>query len=107
LDKGQRGDIVKLITSLSTPFIAKLIACIPVRPTPLFHDDVNSTNSADNHDDDTVAVEEILATQGPEALDEVENLTPSLGLMDPEGYVNMREPWVKGLRSEKVCRCEL
>jgi hypothetical protein len=97
---------VKSITSsppstMSTPQIAKLIACIPVRPVPLFQDDVDS---ADSHDDNAVGVEETLATQGPEDSGEVEKLAPSFGVMDPEGYVDMREPGVEGPRSDKVCR---
>jgi hypothetical protein len=44
-----------------------------------------------------------MPTQGPEGSGEV-NLAPSLGLLDLEGYVDMREPWVEGARGEKVCR---
>jgi hypothetical protein len=86
-----------------------------VRPTPLFRDDVDS---ADPRDDDTAAVadtdvDETLATQGPEvsgedhpqgveASGENQILVPSIGLLDPEGYVDMREPWVEGAKGEKV-----
>jgi hypothetical protein len=86
---------------MPTSQVARLIARIPVRPLPLFQDDVDS---ADSHDDDAAAVEEMLATQGPKDSGEVKNLAPSFGLMDREGYVDMRKPWVEGPRSEKVCR---
>jgi hypothetical protein len=84
---------------MSTPFIRSVIARIPVRPTPLFQDDVDS---ADSHDDDAAAVEETLATQGPETSGEDNELGPKVGLMNLAGYVDMREPWVEGLKSEKV-----
>jgi hypothetical protein len=95
---------VKSITScppstMSTPRIAKLITRITVRPVPLFQDDVDSM---DSHDDNAAAIEETLAMQGPKASGKVENLATSFGLMDPAGYVDMREPWVEGSRSEKV-----
>jgi hypothetical protein len=86
---------------MPTPQVARLIARIPVRPTPLFQDDVDN---ADSHDDNAAAVEEMLATQGTEGSGEVESLAPSFGLLDHEGYVDMRKPWVVGPRSEKV-RC--
>jgi hypothetical protein len=84
---------------MPTPQVARLIARIPVCPKPLFQDDVDS---ADSHDDDPAAVKETLATQGPEDSAEVGSLAPSFGLMDREGYVDMRKPWVEGRRSEKV-----
>jgi hypothetical protein len=83
---------------MSTPFIRSVIACIPVRPTPLFQDNVDS---ADSHNDDA-AVKETLATQGPETLGKDNELGPKVGLMDLTGYVAMREPWVEGPKSEKV-----
>jgi hypothetical protein len=86
---------------MPTPQVARLIARIPVCPTPLFQDTVNS---GDSHNDDAAAVEETLAMQGPEDSGEVGNLIPSFGLMDQEGYVDMRKPWVEGPRSEKVHR---
>jgi hypothetical protein len=87
---------------MSTPFIHRLIACIPVCPTALFHNDVNSADSVDSHNGDAAAVEETMATQGLEDLDEVENLALSFGLMDPQGYVDMQEPWIEGPRGAKV-----
>jgi hypothetical protein len=89
---------------MPTPEIARLIARIPVRPTLLFQNDIDST---DGHDDDTAAVEATLAAQGPEDSGEVEHPAPNLGLMSREGYVDMRKPWVEGPRSEKVSRNEL
>jgi hypothetical protein len=97
---------------MSTPFIRSLIACIPVCPKPLFHDDVDSNDShvgddSDSSDNNTLVVKETketMPTQGPEASGKVENLVPSIGLLDPEGYVDVRAPWVEGLRGEKVCR---
>jgi hypothetical protein len=86
---------------MPTPEIARLIARIPVHPTPLFQNDVDS---ADSHDDDAAAVEATLAMQGPEDSGEVENPALNLGLMSREGYVDMRKPWVEGRRSEKVSR---
>jgi hypothetical protein len=83
---------------MSTPHIAKLIARIPVHPTPLFHDDIDS---ADSHDDDAAAVEETLAMEDPVGSGEVNELPPSSGLMDLSAYVDMREPWVEGPRSKK------
>jgi hypothetical protein len=96
--------MVKSITScppstMPTPQVARLIARIPVHPKPLFQDDIDS---ADSHNDDTAAVEEKLATQDPEDSGEVRNLAPNFGLMDWEGNVDMRKPWVEALRSEKV-----
>jgi hypothetical protein len=82
-----------------TPEIARLIACIPVCPTPLFQNDINS---ADSHKDNTAAIEEMLAMQGPEDSGEVGNLASSLGLMNREGYMDMGKQWVEGPRSEKV-----
>ena len=84
---------------MPSPRIAALIARIPVRPTPLFQDDVDS---ADSYDDDAAAVEETLATQGPEHSGEDNELAPRTGLLDLSGYVDMREPWVEGPKSEKV-----
>jgi hypothetical protein len=80
---------VKSITStppsnMSTLFIRSLISRIPVRPTPLFQDNIDSTDSAGS-DDDVPVIEETMPTQGPEASGE--NLIPSIGLLDPEGYV--------------------
>jgi hypothetical protein len=101
LDKG-RGENSEVPTipllAMSTPFIRSVIARIPVCPTPLFQDDVDS---ADSHDNDA-AVEETLATQGPETSGEDNELGPKVGLMDLTGYVDMREPWVEGPKSEKV-----
>jgi hypothetical protein len=62
----------------------------------------------DSCDGDTVAVDdadndETMATQGPEASGENQILVPSIGLLDPEGYVNMRTPWVERAKGEKVC----
>jgi hypothetical protein len=98
---------------MSTPWIRELLTRIPVRPTPLFRDDVDSDDSAavDADGDETLATQgqedsgehETMPTQGPEGSGEV-NLAPSLGLLDLEGYVDMREPWVEGARGEKVCR---
>jgi hypothetical protein len=90
---------VKLITStppsnMSTPFICSLIARIPVCPTPLFHDDVDSNDSTGS-DDNTPITKETMPTQGPEASGEVFNLAPSIGLLDLEGYVDMRQPWTE------------
>jgi hypothetical protein len=76
---------------MSTSRIAELIARILVHPSPLFH-----------NDDNAVAIEETLATQGPTDSGEVNRLPLSSGLMDFSMYVDMLEPWVEGLRSEKV-----
>jgi hypothetical protein len=84
---------------MSTPFIHSIIARIPMHPTPLFQDDVDS---ADSHDNDAAAVKETLAMQGPETSGEDNELAPKVGLMDLTGYVDMREPWVEGPKSEKV-----
>jgi hypothetical protein len=91
---------------MSTPCITKLIARIPVRPVPLFQDNIDSANSAGS-DDDALAVEETMPTQAPEVSGEVFNLALRIGLLDPEGYIDMREPWIEGSRGEKVRRCEL
>jgi hypothetical protein len=81
-----------------------------VRATPLFQGDVDSNNShvgdanADGSDDNTLIAEETMPAQAPEVSGKVANLTPSIGLLDPEGYMDMRAPWVEGLKGEKVCR---
>jgi hypothetical protein len=97
---------------MSTPFIRELLTRMDVRPKPLFQGDVDSADSHvddDNDDNDRSEVNETIAeetmpTQAPEVSGEGEDLAPSLGLLDPEGYVDMREPWVEGAKGEKVCR---
>jgi hypothetical protein len=102
-------------------YILGLISRMQVRPTPLFRDDVNSDDSVgtdigdhaavDANADETLATQgpensgnlEAMPTQGPEGSGEV-NLAPSSGLLDLEGYVDMREPWIEGAKGEKVCR---
>jgi hypothetical protein len=79
-----------------------------VHPTPLFQGDVDSADSPvddtdDGLDDNVMNAEETMPTQVPEASGEVENLVPSIGLLDPKGYVDMRAPWVEGAKGEKVC----
>jgi hypothetical protein len=86
LDKGRGGNSevpTMPLLIMSTPFIRSVIARIPVHPIPLFQDDVDS---ADSHDDNA-AVEETLATQGPETSGEDNDLGPKVGLMDLTGYV--------------------
>jgi hypothetical protein len=78
-----------------------------VRPKPLFQGDVDSAdshvdddgNGSDHNDPDA---EETMPTQAPEASGEVDNLVPSIGVLDPESYVDMREPWIEGAKGEKV-----
>jgi hypothetical protein len=62
-------------------------------------DDINN-NGSDNNDPDT---EGTMPTQAPEASGEVDNLVLSIGVLDPESYVDMRAPWVEGAKGEKVC----
>jgi hypothetical protein len=84
-----------------------------VRPKPLSQGDVDSADSDvddgndDNGDNDRSEVNETIAeetmlSQAPEASGEGEDLGPSIGLLDPEGYVDMREPWIEGAKGEKV-----
>jgi hypothetical protein len=98
---------------MPSEYILGLISRMQVQPTPLFRGDVDSGDSVGTHDDDTAVVDETMATQGPEASGEDpqgaeasgenQNLVPSIGLLDPEGYVDMRAPWVEGAKGEKVC----
>jgi hypothetical protein len=92
-----------------------------VRPKPLSQGDVDSDDNvgsdndhhtaADANADETMATQgqedsgedDAMPTQGPEGSGEV-NLAPRQGLLDLEGYVDMREPWVEGAKGEKVCR---
>jgi hypothetical protein len=78
---------------MSSSRITELIAHIPVHPTPLFCNDVDST---DSHDDDEVVIEETLARQDHTGLGEVDKLALSLGLLDLSLRVDMQEPWVEG-----------
>jgi hypothetical protein len=95
---------------MSTAFIRELLTRMDMRPTPLFQGDVDSADShvdKDNDDNDRSEVNETIAeetmpTQAPEASGEGEDLVPGMGLLDPEGYVDMREPWVEGAKGEKV-----
>jgi hypothetical protein len=92
---------------MSTPFIRELISRMSIRPKPLFQGDVNSNDSCvinGNIGNEAIA-EQTMPTQAPEASGEVENLVPSIGLLDPEGYVDMGVPWEEGSRGEKVCCC--
>jgi hypothetical protein len=98
---------------MSTPFIRELLTRMDIRPKPLFQGDVDSADSHvdDDNDDnhrsevnETIA-EETMPTQAPEASGEVENLVPSIGLLDPEGYVDMGAPWEEGSKGKKVCCC--
>jgi hypothetical protein len=81
-----------------------------VRPKPLFQGDVNSADShVDNNnnngsDNNEPNAEETMPTQAPEVSGEVDNLVPSIGLLDPESYVDMGALWIEGARGEKVCR---
>jgi hypothetical protein len=85
---------------MSTPRIAQLITHIPVRPTPLFHNDVDGAGS---HDDDEAAVEETLAMQDQADLGEVEKLALRFSLLDLSSCMDMWEPWVEeGPKSKKV-----
>ena len=101
------------LLTMSTPFIRELIARMVVRPKPLFQGDADSADSHvedDNGDsgDSASDAEQTMPTQVPEASGEVANLAPSIGLLDPEGYVDMRTPWVEGAKGEKVrhrCLC--
>jgi hypothetical protein len=116
---------------MSTPFIHSLITHMSVGPTPLFQNNVDSNDSTDSHNGDAAAVEEsrpniatveearpvpgpaalgkveTMPSQGPKVSGEVENLSLSFGLMDTEGYMDMRQPWVEGPKGEKVCHCGL
>jgi hypothetical protein len=90
-----------------------------VRPKPLFQGDVDSDDNAENdhhataetNADETMATQgqedsgedDAMPTQGPEGSGEG-NLAPNPGMLDLEGYVDMREPWVEGAKGEKVCR---
>jgi hypothetical protein len=94
---------------MSTLFICEHISRMSVRPKPLFQGDVDSNDSPVGDSDDGSDVnapiaEEMMPTQAPEASGEVDNLVPSIGLLDPKGYVDMRAPWVEGSKGEKV-RC--
>jgi hypothetical protein len=92
---------------MSTPFIYELLTRMDVRPKPLFQGDVDSadshvdddSNGSDRNDPDA---EETMPTQAQEASGEVDNLVPSIGVLDPESYVDMREPWIEGAKGEKV-----
>jgi hypothetical protein len=92
-------------------YILGLIARMRVHPTPLFRDDVDSdadASAVDNADNDetmaTVAPEPLGEDpQRAEASGEKHSLIPSIGMLDPEGYVDMREPWIEGAKGEKVC----
>jgi hypothetical protein len=76
-----------------------------VRPKPLFQGNVDSNDSrvVDANDGNKLIAEDMMPTQALEALGEVDNLVPSIGLLDPEGYVDMRAPWVEGAKGKKVC----
>jgi hypothetical protein len=96
---------------MSTPFIHELLTRMDIHPKPLFQGDVDS---ADSHVDDDnnngsdgndLITGEMMPTQAPETSGKVENLIPSIGLLDPEGYVDMGAPWEEGSKGEKVCRC--
>jgi hypothetical protein len=106
---------------MSTAFIRELLTHMDVRPKPLFQGDVDSDDdaehdndhhaAADANADETMATQgqedsgeyDAMPTQGPEGSGEV-NLAPSPGLLELEGYVDKREPWVEGEKGEKVCR---
>jgi hypothetical protein len=83
---------------MSSTHIAELIIHIPMYPTPLFCDDVDSTNS---HDDNKTAIKKMMATQDPNGSGEVDKLTPSFSLLDLLSCMDMWEPWMEGPRSEK------
>jgi hypothetical protein len=104
---------------MPSDYILGLISRMQVRPTPLFRDDIDSDESVRPRDADTAAVDnadnnETMATLGPEASGEIpqraeasgknHSLVPSIGMLDPEGYVDMREPWIEGAKGEKVRR---
>jgi hypothetical protein len=84
-----------------------LLTRMDVRPKPVFQGDVDSTdshvdddgNGSDRNDPDAG---ETMPMQAPEASGEVDNLVPSIGVLDPESYVDMREPWIEGAKGEKV-----
>jgi hypothetical protein len=59
-------------------------------------------DSANSHDEDEAAVEEMLATQDPKGSGKVDKLILSFSVLDLSLCVDMREPWMEGLRSEKV-----
>jgi hypothetical protein len=92
---------------MSTPFIRELLTRMEVRPKPLFQGDNDSADSHVDDDGDDDNAEETMPTQVPEASGEVGDLAPSIGLLDPEGYVDMRTPWVEGAKGEKVRRSRL
>ena len=96
---------------MPSAYILDLISRMQVRPQPrpqpLFQGDVDSNDSDIDDADggDATIAEETMPTQGPEGSGEV-NLAPIPGLLDLEGYVDMREPWVEGAKGEKVCLSE-
>jgi hypothetical protein len=92
---------------MSTPFICELLTRMDVRPAPLFQGDVESNDSDVGEEVNALVAEETMPTQAPEALGEVGNLSQSIGLLDLEGYVDIREPWIEGSMGEKVCCSEL
>jgi hypothetical protein len=87
---------------MSTPFIRELLTRMDIRLKPLFQGDVDSADShVDNNnnngaDGNESITEETMPTQAPKAAGELENLIPSIGLLDPEGYVDMGAPWEEG-----------
>jgi hypothetical protein len=105
----QSQSLFHLASTMPSEYILGLISRMQVRPTPLFQGDVDSNDSHVNNDNDgsdgnAPNAEEMMPTQAPEASGKVDNLVSSIGLLDPEGYVDMGALWEEGSRGEKVCR---